>query len=64
MVHQVGENQPHDQHRRGAFAQREVAAGRIGRYRMKAWHERTMLTEQVVDVGAAGGTVSVRMEAK
>lgn len=35
-----------------------------GRYRMKAWHERTMLTEQVVDVGAAGGTVSVRMEAK
>ena len=35
-----------------------------GRYRMKVWHERTKIAEQVVDVGAAGATVSVTVEAR
>jgi hypothetical protein len=35
-----------------------------GRYRMKVWHERAKIAEQVVDVGAAGATVSVTVEAK
>ena len=35
-----------------------------GRYRLKAWHERTKLAEQTVDVGAGGATVSVTLDAK
>jgi len=35
-----------------------------GRYRMKVWHERTKVAEQIVDVGAGAATVSVRLEAK
>jgi hypothetical protein len=35
-----------------------------GRYRMKVWHERTKLAEQVVDVSAAGATVRVTLEAR
>ena len=45
----------------GAFRIDGVPAGR---YRMKVWHERTKLAEQVVDVGAAGATVSVTVAAK
>jgi hypothetical protein len=33
-----------------------------GRYRLKVWHERTKLAEQIVDVGAAGATVSVTLD--
>ena len=35
-----------------------------GRYRLKVWHERTKLAEQVVDVSAAGATVTVTLAAK
>jgi hypothetical protein len=35
-----------------------------GRYRMKVWHERTKLAEQLVDVSAAGATVGVRVVGK
>ena len=35
-----------------------------GRYRMKVWHERTKLAEQIVEVDASGATVSVTLEAR
>ena len=35
-----------------------------GRYRLKVWHERAKVAEQFVDVGAAGATVSMTLEAK
>ena len=35
-----------------------------GRYRMKVWHERAKIAEQVVDVGATGATVSVTVEGR
>ncbi len=35
-----------------------------GRYRLKVWHERARVAEQVIDVGAGGATVSVTLEAK
>ena len=35
-----------------------------GRYRMKVWHERTKLAEQLVDIGAAGATVGMRVVGK
>ena len=35
-----------------------------GRYRMKVWHERAKLAEQMIDVSAAGATVNVTMAAK
>jgi len=35
-----------------------------GRYRLKAWHERTKVAEQVVDIGPAGGTANVTLEGR
>jgi hypothetical protein len=35
-----------------------------GRYRLKVWHERTKVAEQVLDVGASGATVNVTVEAR
>lgn len=35
-----------------------------GRYRLKVWHERTNVAEQVVDVGATGVTVNVTVEGR
>jgi len=35
-----------------------------GRYRLKVWHERATVAEQVVDVGAAGAAVSVALEGR
>ena len=42
----------------------EIAGVPAGRYRMKVWHERTKIAEQMVDVGAAGATVRVTVEAR
>ena len=33
-----------------------------GRYRLKVWHERARLVEQVVEVGASGTTVNVELK--
>ena len=33
-----------------------------GRYRLKVWHERAKLVEQVVEVGASGTTVNVELK--
>jgi hypothetical protein len=35
-----------------------------GRYRLKVWHERAKVAEQVVDVGAGGATVGVALQGK
>jgi hypothetical protein len=35
-----------------------------GRYRLKVWHERAKVAEQVVEVGAAGAAVSVAVEGR
>jgi len=35
-----------------------------GRYRLKVWHERAKVAEQVVEVGAAGAAVSVGLEVR
>ena len=35
-----------------------------GRYRLKVWHERARLAEQLVDVSAAGATVNVTLAAR
>ena len=35
-----------------------------GRYRLKVWHERAKLAEQLVDVGASGAAVSVTLAEK
>lgn len=35
-----------------------------GRYQVKAWHERARTAEQVVEVGAGGGTVSLALQGK
>ena len=43
----------------GAFRIESVPSGR---YRLKVWHERTNLAEQVVEVGASGATVNVYLK--
>lgn len=43
----------------GTFTIDRVPAGR---YRLKVWHERAKVAEQVVEVGAGGATVSVALE--
>lgn len=45
----------------GTFTIDRVPAGR---YRLKVWHERAKVAEQVVDVGASGVAVNVTLEAK
>lgn len=35
-----------------------------GRYRLKVWHERAKIAEQLVEVGAGGATVSQELQAK
>lgn len=45
----------------GTFTIDRVPAGR---YRLRVWHERAKVAEQVVEVGAGGATVGVGLEAK